>query len=209
MEIRLSGLGKRFNREWVFTDIHTSFNSGKSYAIKGPNGSGKSTLLQIISGFQLPSEGTLEWWHNGQPIPPEEWFNHLAICTPYMELIEDFTLEEHLNFHFKFKPVRDGLTYDELIRIAYFEDARNKQIRHFSSGMKQRLKLLLALFSDVPVVLLDEPTTNMDQTGIEWYLSHINKISIPLIVIASNQLQEIKFCDVDLTITEFKNTNNS
>lgn len=208
MEIRLSGIAKRYNREWIFSGIDHTFQKGNSYAITGPNGSGKSTLLQVISGFQLPSEGEIYWKDSKELIQPENWYDYSSICTPYLELIEDFTLKEHLEFHFSFKGVRDNISIPELIETGYFQDAVDKEIRYFSSGMKQRLKLLLAIYSDVPVVLLDEPTTNMDEAGVEWYIAQLNKLQIPLVIIASNQAHEFEFCDVHLNIPAYKNVDN-
>jgi ABC-type multidrug transport system ATPase subunit len=205
MEIRLSGIAKRYNREWIFSGIDHTFQQGNSYAITGPNGSGKSTLLQVISGFQLPSEGEISWNSKNGLINPEQWFSHSSICTPYLELVEDLTLTEHLGFHFSFKAIRQNISIRDLTKIGYFEDAVNKEIRYFSSGMKQRLKLLLALYSDVPVVLLDEPTTNMDKAGVEWYRTQLKSLQIPLLIIASNQLHEYEFCDVVLDIPAYKN----
>ena len=204
MEIRLSGISKRFNREWIFNGVDLRFVSGHAYAITGPNGSGKSTLLQVISGFQLPSQGQLEWSIDKTVIPAEEYFENLAIASPYMELIGDLTLTEHLEFHFSFKGTRNGLSIRDLLDIGYFNDAAEKPVRHFSSGMKQRLKLLLAFYSDVPVILLDEPTTNMDETGAEWYRSQIKSLEIPVLLIASNQSHEYNFCDSVIDISNYK-----
>jgi ABC-type multidrug transport system ATPase subunit len=207
MDIRISGLSKRFNREWLFSGMDHTFSKGDSIAITGANGSGKSTFLQIIAGFQLPSEGTVEWFENDIIIPAEEVFQRLAIATPYMELIEEFTLREMLSFHFSFKSVRNGFTQNDLVDIGYFTDAIAKPVRNFSSGMKQRLKILLALYTDVPLVFLDEPTTNLDEQGTNWYLHQVSKLNIPTIFVASNQPHEYTFCNKKLDISTYKPAN--
>ncbi|MCA6073877.1 ABC transporter ATP-binding protein [Fulvivirga sedimenti] len=207
MDIRISGLSKRFNREWLFSGMDHSFSEGDSYAITGANGSGKSTFLQIIAGFQLPSEGTVEWFENNIPVPAETVYQRIAIAAPYMELVEEFTLKEMLSFHFSFKSVRNGYSIQDLIDIGYFTDTVNKPVRNFSSGMKQRLKILLALYTDVPLVFLDEPTTNMDEYGTKWYLQQVETLNIPTILVASNQPHEYTFCNKKLIISDYKPAN--
>ena len=142
MQIDVKGLGKRYNKQWVFRHLDYQFNYNASYAITGPNGSGKSTLLQILSGFFPPSEGTISYQRkDAETIKEEAFYNHFDIVTPYLELIEEFTLQEFIEFHFKFKKVKVGLSLDEVVYRMYLDQDRNKLIKNFSSGMKQRLKL--------------------------------------------------------------------
>ena len=187
MTITAQNLGKRFNREWIFRDLSYTFQPGV-YAIVGPNGSGKSTLLQVLWG-QLPSSvGAVAYGDDNAVIPIEEVYQHLTIAAPYLELIEEFTLEEILGFHFSFKKIRGGKTLQELIELLELGHVQNKLVGHFSTGMKQRLKLGLALFSDVKMVFLDEPTTNLDKQSVAWYWKNFGKIpQTALIFIGSNQ----------------------
>jgi len=171
--IELKGAGKRYNREWIFKGFCYQFLPETRYAITGPNGSGKSTLLQAIAGSLQLSEGTMEW-HNEAIIDPEQVFLHLAIVAPYLELIEEMSAREFLHFHAQFKPLIAGISIDEILHIIGLEKAATKQIRFYSSGMKQRVKLAQAIFADVPVILLDEPCTNLDQTGYALYHQLIN-----------------------------------
>ena len=187
MNIVTENLGKRFNREWIFKKLDFSFKSGNCYAIVGPNGSGKSTLLQVLWGQVPQSIGAINYFHDEIPIPQENVYQHVSIATPYMELIEEFTLEEMIQFHFKFKKTWKGLSPEELIQIMELGHARTKQISNFSSGMRQRLKLGLAFFSDTTSLFLDEPTTNLDKKSIEWYHANLNKTADSrLVLIASN-----------------------
>src|SRR6478735_8930376 len=141
LSIQVSDLSKRFNREWIFKNLNYTFQFGKTYALTGPNGSGKSTLLQILWG-QLPqTSGFLTFSSEGKTIPIEDIFKHVAIATPYMDLIEELTLEEHIRFHFKMRAMRQGLNLEAILDKLYLTHARNKNIANFSSGMKQRLKL--------------------------------------------------------------------
>lgn len=187
MNIVTENLGKRFNREWIFKKLDFTFESNHCYAIVGPNGSGKSTLLQILWGQIPQSTGTLSYFDGNTLIPQDVMYQQVAIATPYMELIEEFTLEEMIDFHFKFKKIMNRLSHDELIQIMELDHARKKQISNFSSGMRQRLKLGLAFYSDTPSLFLDEPTTNLDKRSIEWYHVNLNNSSpTRLVLIASN-----------------------
>lgn len=205
VSIHVQNLGKRFNREWIFRKLTFSFKSGHTYAITGPNGSGKSTLMQILWGQSLPSSGTVKYATGNNEIPETDIFNHIAIATPYMDLIEEFTLEEQLNFHFKLKNIRKGYSVDNLIDTMYLSSSRTKQIGNFSSGMKQRLKLGLAFYTEAQVYFLDEPGTNLDKNAFEWYLKELGNLpTSSLVLIASNNQEEYKLAKEVMDIMEFK-----
>ncbi|MGO1243471.1 MAG: ABC transporter ATP-binding protein [Sphingobacterium sp.] len=207
MNITLQNLGRRYNREWIFRHIDYTFSFGKKYAILGPNGSGKSTLLKVISGSLTPSEGSLVYQNQSQgDITVEDIYGELTIAAPYVELIEEFTLKEMLEFHFKFKSYLQGYNLHEVIALLQLEKAIDKEIRFFSSGMKQRVKLVLACCSMGGIVLLDEPTSNLDLAGEAWYLSLIEKTihENRILIVASNQEKEYPFCDAFLHILSYK-----
>ncbi len=198
-------VGKKFNRQWLFKDINYTFDEHKSYAIIGNNGSGKSTLLQLIYGFQTTSIGNIVITQNQQTILPYQVHLYAAFVAPYLELLEEFTLYEMLMFHFQFKEKSASLSVDEMIEISNLQSSKNKQIKLFSSGMKQRLKLALTFFSNAPLLLLDEPCSNLDAQGIEWYHEMIkNVIGKRTVIIASNQNYEYDFCDAALNIADFR-----
>lgn len=202
MEIVLENIGRRFNRDWIFRGINQNFISGHSYAILGPNGSGKSTLLQLISGSLTASEGTLQYINATKNIDIEEAYQYISIAAPYLELIEEFTLNELIAFHFNFKK---QIGDNSITNLLGFERSGNKQLKYFSSGMKQRVKLALAVCSDVPVLILDEPTSNLDKEGIEWYMHLIDKFAAGrLLLIGSNQEHEYTFCNHRVNITDYK-----
>lgn len=191
LTIESTGLGKRFNREWIFKNLTYSFHSGKTYAITGPNGSGKSTLMQVLWGQLPPSAGTLVYTINGNTIPVENVFQQTSIAAPYLDLIEELTLTEHLRFHFKMRKPANGLSVADIIDMLYLADNSDKQIANFSSGMKQRVKLGLAFFTEAPILFLDEPGTNLDEQAFAWYKQHLSEASANrLVFIASNQKAE-------------------
>jgi ABC-type multidrug transport system ATPase subunit len=205
LTIEVSELGKRFNREWIFRKLSYSFHSGKTYAITGPNGSGKSTLMQVLWG-QLPqSSGRLNYAMNGKVIPVEDVFQHLAIATPYLDLIEELTLTEHLHFHFKMRKPANGLSIPEIIDRLYLSDNSDKPIANFSSGMKQRVKLGLAFFTEASVLFLDEPGTNLDDQAFAWYKQNLEQLPpAKIIFIASNQKAEYPIESTLISITNYK-----
>jgi ABC-type multidrug transport system ATPase subunit len=204
MKIWLSDAGKRFNRDWIFRHLSYTFHAGSSYAITGPNGSGKSTLLQLVSGSLAPSEGKIEW-STEKNIDPDKVFEHIAICAPYLELVEEMTATEFLSFHSKFKPFLNGASIENILSIIGLQAAANKQIRYYSSGMKQRMKLAQAVFSNVPVLLLDEPCTNLDEAGYELYYNLIRNYGRNrLIIVCSNEEKELAFCEKRLDILSYK-----
>ena len=205
MEIHLENLGRRFNREWIFKDINYQFVNNKAYAILGINGSGKSTLLQVISGALTPSTGKLIYTQNLQAIDPEKYFKFISLAAPYLELIEDFSLSEVLDFHFKFKSRLNSLDNTAIISLLGMQKNQHKLIKHFSSGMKQRVKLALAFCSDTPILLLDEPTSNLDTQGTEWYLDMVKQFTTNRItIIGSNQENEYAFCNADINLEDYK-----
>lgn len=205
MTISLSDTGKRFNRDWIFRHLSYQFSSGSSYAIVGPNGSGKSTLLQAISGALLINEGSIGYKLNGQPITDEKVHRHLSFCAPYLELIEEMTATELLRFHREFKPLLPGIDIENALELAGLAPAAQKQIRYFSSGMKQRLKLIQCFLSDAPVLLLDEPCTNLDKEGIALYRSLLEQYSTKrLVIISSNDPVEYAHCTAQISISDYK-----
>ncbi len=202
LKISLQNLGKRFNREWIFRHLNYEFTSARSYAITGPNGSGKSTLLQVIGGATTLSEGKVVF----ENIKDEHVYKHISIAAPYLELTEEMTLTEFLLFHSALKNFLPSITIEKIISIIELQKAANKQIRYFSSGMKQRVKLAQAIFTDVPVILLDEPTTNLDEEGILLYKDLVtNYCKERLLIISSNDKQEYNFCDEVIDMKSIKN----
>src|SRR5215204_1068603 len=211
MKISLTDAGKRFNRDWIFRHLTYEFSAGQSYAIIGPNGSGKSTLLQVISGGMQINEGNIQFSVDNQQstanseIASERVYSYVSICAPYLEVVEEMTLIEFLNFHGGFKPFLSSITSEKIISILGLENAVNKQIRNYSSGMKQRVKLAQSIFSDVPVVLLDEPCTNLDAPGIQLYHDLINEYcKNRMVVVSSNDEVEYRFCNEKLNINDYK-----
>ncbi len=217
INIHLNNIGKRYNYEWIFRKVNYDFTSGNRYVILGANGSGKSTLLQIIAGNFIPSEGEIKYQqikskkqdalpniNNVNYISEENIFQHLSYAAPYLDLFEEFTLVESIEFQAQFKPFFNGLTTKEIVSLIQLEKAENKQLKYYSSGMKQRVRLALAILANTPLLLLDEPASNLDKKAIDWYQLLVAKFSKDrLIIVCSNQQDyEYSFCNKQLIIAE-------
>jgi ABC-type multidrug transport system ATPase subunit len=204
MEIILHQAGKRYNFNWIFKSIDLQITSGSRWVFMGSNGSGKSTLLQLVSGSTMLSDGNIRWKLNETEVSQEEVYRHISIAAPYLELIEEFTLEEHLKFHFSVKPPIDQLSIQEILEISGLKSKAHLNVGYFSSGMKQRLKLLLAILSDSSLLLLDEPLSNLDKDAGRWYLQMIEKYGRNrTIIVCSNSVdEEFRFCNHQINMNE-------
>jgi ABC-type multidrug transport system ATPase subunit len=205
MTILLSDSGKRFNRDWIFRHINLEFTNENAYAITGSNGSGKSTFLQALAGILDFSEGNIHYENNDKEIQKENFYLHYSFCAPYLELIEEMTIIEFLEFHAAFKPLIKNIPIKSIIEEIGLTTAANKQMRYYSSGMKQRVKLAQAVFSDTPVLFLDEPCSNLDAAGIELYHHLISTYAKDkLIIVSSNDPVEYSFCKEVVSIMDYK-----
>lgn len=206
MTIQLTDAGKRFRFDWIFRRLTYCFSSGERYALLGPNGSGKSTLMKALSGHLSLSKGKIVFEGNGQVLDPDNVYRWVSYAAPYIELIEEFTLEEALHFHARLRLLRPDCTVGHLLELLELPKARTKPLRFFSSGMKQRVKLALAICTDAPVLLLDEPTTNLDLHAVRWFKNLVQTHVSPdrLLVIASNDPGDLELCRTQINILDYK-----
>jgi len=205
LTIEAENIGKKYKNEWIFRKLNFEFSENQSIAITGPNGSGKSTLMQALAGMIPVNEGKVAYSTSGNNIHEEEFHQYLSFSAPYLELIEEFTLQEAVIFHKKFKEFKDGISAGDFLKQIELEKHRNKQIKFFSSGMRQRLKLGLVFYSTSEVLFFDEPTSNLDEKGFNWYKSEIEKVlGQRLILVSSNEPKEYEFCKKHLDILNFK-----
>ena len=226
LSISLNNIGKKFNREWIFRNLNLDILPNDKLVILGGNGSGKSTLLQVISGFVAVNEGSIVVSHQSleenkseinnansdnyreQTVSNQKILNpkFISFASPYIQLIEDFTLVEIIEHTALFKPFVDKLSTEKIIDSIELSHAKQKYIKQFSSGMKQRLKLGLAILADTPILLLDEPVSNLDKNTIEWYKNLISTYSVyRTVIVASNAIaDEYFFCNKQLNVMDFK-----
>ena len=204
MRIEASNIGKRYNRDWIFKNVFVSVESCSTLAITGANGSGKSTLLQVLSSLTVPTIGTVSFFSGSGKMDDSDLYKHISYVSPYQEIIEEMTLAELLLFHQSFKQIsiKESGAFATYCGI---NKGQNKEIRYFSSGMKQRVKLGLALLSDTPLLFLDEPTSNLDEQGSKWYVSEVNKLlGKKTIVVASNIPEEYTFAEQVIKISDYQ-----
>ncbi len=201
MNIECQSVSKRYTLNWIFKELSASFTGPGIYGIAGSNGSGKSTLLSLISGYLSPSKGTISYTLNGQAIERESIFTYMSIAAPYIEVIEEYTVGELLRVYGKLKPLEQHMDTKEFLNIAYLEKDRKKPIKYFSSGMKQRMQLLLALKTDVPFLLLDEPSSFLDVKAKDWFYQLVDTYKkSKLIIMASNDEDDLRCCEQLITM---------
>ncbi|MGB1242151.1 MAG: ABC transporter ATP-binding protein [Chitinophagales bacterium] len=205
-KIELQKVSKRFGFEWIFKGVNATFEAGQSYAVLGSNGSGKSTLMQVIASSLSPSKGEILYSDEaGKDIVVEKVQQHLSWAAPYLELIEELSLKELVTFQSRFKPFVNQLSVNNVIELVELPNVRKKAIRNYSSGMKQRVKLVLAILADTSILLLDEPATNLDAHATEWYRQLVHQYTQNrIVIVASNQEKEYDFCDHQIEIGVYK-----
>lgn len=204
MHIELNKISKRYGYQWILRDLDLEIPSGSILGVNGLNGSGKSTLIKIISGFLSPSDGKIIHSIDGKKINIADVYKSVSWVAPYLSLTDNYTIEEMYNLQAKFKRMKtySFMEFNDLIDLA---DHRNKFIKDFSSGMQQRLQLGLAILSDTPLLLLDEPTSYLDGNSIDWYHDLLQKnISNRTVIIASNESRDLEECDRSVDVLDFK-----
>ena len=191
-------LEKRFDEYFkVFSGVDFHLSNSSSLAITGPNGSGKSTLLKIMAGVLSKTSGELTFKINGDNLRNNELHRHFSFVAPYLNIYEEFTPLELIKLYCKFK--RRSFyehRFNNLLDIFKLKKRQNEQINSFSSGMKQRMKYILAFHHQNEIILLDEPFTNLDIHGIDILkeMIHESNKNGSAIVIASNDDREIELC---------------
>jgi ABC-type multidrug transport system ATPase subunit len=214
LKLKCENLSKSFFRIPIFQNISFELKNGDSLAITGGNGSGKSTLIKIIAGLIQPDKGKIVI-ENGIPIKPEEQFKNVSLIAPYINLFDELTGKENLDFFYKLKSSflnKDSKKEinsercDELLNLTGLYHKRNDIVKNYSSGMKQRLKVSFALLNEPDILLMDEPGTNLDREG----KSVIEKIATDqkeknILIIATNDSSEKQLCDLNLSVEDFKN----
>lgn len=202
ISIQLKSVAKKFGQEWIFKNIDILIEPGATLAITGPNGSGKSTLLKLIAGITTPNKGEVFYTcSTGKKIEPENLYTHLSYCAPYLDLPEELTLNELLVFHCKLRTTI--MSAKELIDVLGIDP--HKEIRNYSSGMKQRVKLVLAVYTQSALLFLDEPTAYLDDEWSNKYMQMMHTATTGrTVIVCSNVSSEYSFCKQILDISNYK-----
>jgi ABC-type multidrug transport system ATPase subunit len=206
MDLSIQKLSKAFNQRIVFQELTFHIKSGSRHAITGANGSGKSTLLKIISGGLLPTSGQVQYSLDGLPVVEDIVYRYVHFVAPYNTVIEELTLPELFNLHHSLGLLKDFEKYSDWKAKLQYPFHAERQIKTYSSGMKQRVKLGLALLDDRPLILLDEPGSNLDAQGKRWFYDLMKELkSTQTLVIASNEPVEIEFCETSISVDRMEN----
>lgn len=207
MQFEVEGLGKRFGRRVLFRDLSFSLAPGQSLAVTGANGSGKSTLLRILAGLMTPTKGAVTLTLGGRPLPPEERPLHVGFVAPYLNVYDDFSARENLHFLARARRLPGASErIASVLDLVALSDRADERVKTYSSGMKQRVKYAAALLSEPPLLLLDEPSSNLDVAGIEMVervMAH-QLAQGRLLVVATNDAREAERCERALRIEDYR-----
>lgn len=201
LSIQLTGVSRRYGWQWIFRDLDATFSSGTTYAICGHNGSGKSTLLRLLSTMESPNEGSRTFMMDGNEIT--DVVPYLSFSAPYMEVPDHLTVREMIDFHGRFKQLTASA--DDLIQDLQLEKSAHKYMHNLSSGQRQKVKLALAICNTDPLLLLDEPGTNLDESNYSWFADKIRRYQADkLICIATNESRDLVLCQETITMRQSK-----
>lgn len=195
MQVTIQNLSKRYLYDWIIRDMNGTFQSGSITGVNGINGSGKSTLIKMLCGYLSPSQGEILYTHNGKSIARSDAYQYMTLAAPYTDVINEYDVEEMFSFHTKFKKLRQEMDAKQFLEVVKLKGNRGKQIQFYSSGMKQRLQLALALLTDSQLLLLDEPTSYLDTENKAWFYDLLSQNKDDrTIIIASNDSEDFKLC---------------
>jgi heme exporter protein A len=192
-----NGIAKTFNRRKIFTGISFGLAGGASCAITGRNGAGKSTLLKILCGVLTPTKGSVTVTKEGKEVPALDRHDVLGLVSPYLQMYEEFTGLENLQLAARIRGLEiPEDRFIELLSRVSLAERRNDDVRTYSSGMKQRLKYAAALLHQPPILLLDEPSSNLDAEGIRVVRSIMEEQkSRGILIVATNDQDDLAWCE--------------
>jgi ABC-type multidrug transport system ATPase subunit len=205
--ISLKNIKKVYGRRLIFSDINFVFESGRIYGLAGSNGSGKSTLAKIIAGIISPTSGKLIHKYDNKDVKEEKLHEHLGFVSPYLILYDEFTAEENLIYFAEIRDIKyDKERIDRLLEEFKLLDRKNDLVKGYSSGMKQRLKFIFAMLHNPDLLILDEPTSNLDNKGKNRVYEIIKEQGKDkLVIVASNEDGDLDLCSEIIDIEKFKN----
>jgi heme exporter protein A len=204
--IEINGIGKKFGRRRIFENVNFVFGKGEPSGIAGHNGAGKSTLVKIIANVISPNEGETVYYHQNAKLEKEKIFERIGFVAPYLVLYSEFSPLENLRFFSEIRGIEFNLARaEELLKTFNIYKRRNDYLRGFSSGMLQRMKFVFALYHNPDFLLLDEPTSNLDEEGKRTVYELTKKLAQEkVVIIASNESNDLALCGKILELEKFK-----
>ncbi len=206
IKLELKNLTKTFERRVIFRNVNLDWEAPGLFGVAGPNGSGKSTLVKVITGLISPSSGDVKLSVNGKSYHPAGAIDHFGFAAPYLVLYDEFTAKENLALSMNIRGLHlDEKYMDELLEHFSLIKRKNDLVRAYSSGMKQRLKIIFAFIHNPALVILDEPTANLDAEGKEKVYQLARRVAEEKIVIfATNEEEELRMCREVIKILDHK-----
>jgi ABC-type multidrug transport system ATPase subunit len=197
ISLHVEQLSKYFGKNLVWENISFHHESGV-LGIEGPNGSGKSTLLKCLSGLLSPSSGTVSWQNCGQQLEIQAVKHQIGYAAPYISLYRELSIIENLQFLSKLRKnkIKEALLRQLLERVE-LDHSSDKPYGNLSTGQQQRARLAAALFTNPPVLMLDEPGSNLDEQGRSLISDIVARArdEKKLVILASNNPDELALCD--------------
>jgi heme exporter protein A len=205
--VEATGLNKSFGRRLIFNDLEFKFNKAGVYGVSGPNGSGKSTLVKIIAGIIAPSKGKIIHNLDNKLIAEEQLHNYIGFVSPYLVLYEEFSTYENLNLFAEIRGIKfNKERVDYLLNKFLLFNRKEDLLKTYSSGMKQRVKFIFALMHSPNLLILDEPTSNLDDEGKNSVYELVKEEGEKnIVLIASNEKSDIELCGDIVYLEKYKN----
>ena len=208
LEINCDNLTKTFSGKTIFKNLSFNISSKESLTITGSNGSGKSTLIKVIANLIQASKGKISVRENKAEIPQDKWFQSTGFLSPYLNLYDELTGFENLDFFYRLRSTdakQSGEKIKHILQRVNLYEKRNELVKNYSSGMKQKLKIAFAVLNEPDILLLDEPRTNLDKAGVDLITEIAGKQREKgILIIATNDEDDKLLCDSALNIEDYK-----
>jgi len=201
LRLQADGIKKVFNRRIIFEDVSFAIEQQQTLLITGRNGSGKSTLVKILADILSPTSGNVSIT-SGEKTNSTPRFSMIGLVSPYLQMYDEFSAEENIRYALAIRGSADDLpSIHALLKKVFLFNRKDDAVRTFSSGMKQRMKYAFALAHDPPILILDEPTSNLDTEGtamVKQIMQEQREKGI--LVIATNDLSDVDSFDLQVDL---------
>ncbi len=194
----LDGLTKRFNGKIAVDHNSYEIEEGVIFGLLGPNGAGKTTTIRLLSGVLEPSEGDAEVYGYRLSNDVNIIRSIVGVLPENRALYDRLTAQENLEFYgrlYGVEPPELNERIESLLSFLDLQDVRNTFVGKFSMGMRQKVALARALIHQPKLLLLDEPTSNLDPVMSAKFKEYIKELSRDLkttILISSHHLAEVE-----------------
>lgn len=207
MHLTVDNLSKQFGRRVLFRGLSFTLAGGQTLAVTGANGSGKSTLIRMLAGVLSPTRGTVTLTVDGTVVPAEAHPFQVGLVAPYLNVYDGFSARENLRFLAQVRHLPEASArIDAVLEQVGLTARADDRVAAYSSGMKQRVRFAAALLARPPLLLLDEPASNLDEAGVAMVAQVIRMQQQEgrLVVVATNEAEEAARCDRAIRVEDFR-----